>query len=271
MHDFTNQDLRNSSFKGRELQGADFSGSDIRGCDFSHTQLQGADFERIKAGREPTKLIRLMLVAAVTCLVSFHAYSQMIFGVVGLIPEDPAWVYTYPLHVSLAIAAVGAVVRGICSRKPLFKFIAATISGAASGALLGFFYLGSMAGKNSQMAGSGSVVGAVIVALLFLWQKKGWMKVAIASLGAVAAYGLTFLFVARAIAYLSVNQLVGGIFWGILSLLSMAATIVSLQLGLQQVEARSTTSFRGADLTDASFAGARLGNADFTGAIGFRR
>jgi uncharacterized protein YjbI with pentapeptide repeats len=49
--DFSNQDLRNRSFKGQNLAGANFRKADIRGCDFSKANLEGADFSGVTAGQ----------------------------------------------------------------------------------------------------------------------------------------------------------------------------------------------------------------------------
>jgi uncharacterized protein YjbI with pentapeptide repeats len=49
--DFSNQDLRNRSFKGRDLAGADFRKADIRGCDFRNANLEGADFSGAIVGQ----------------------------------------------------------------------------------------------------------------------------------------------------------------------------------------------------------------------------
>jgi hypothetical protein len=262
MDDFSNQILRDRLFRGRNLQKANFSGCDLRGCDFSNAYLQGANFQNIKAGRSPKKLVIFIIVVAIAFYISFPAYSQMIFGVVGLTPADPAWSYTYPLHISLGIAAASTVASAILPR-PRQNKIASILSAAASGALLGFFYIGSSLGNNAAMAVTGSILGTMLGAMLSSF------AIAIAALGAIAAYGFTFLLVARASIYLSTNQIIWGIFWTVLALVSFAATIIALQLTIQQIAMRSTTSFRSANLTNASFDGAQLGSTDFTKAIGF--
>jgi len=61
--DFSNQDLRNYSFKDdQNLVGANFRNADIRGCDFTNANLEGADFSGVKAGRSRTQEIILMAV-----------------------------------------------------------------------------------------------------------------------------------------------------------------------------------------------------------------
>jgi len=258
-----NLDLRNVSFKKRNLQGANFSGSDIRGCDFSYSILQNACFDRVTAGREPMKLFWLLLVAIATAIASFHAYSQMLFGIVGITSEDPAWIYVYPLHISLGLAGLEGVVKSFSTRQT----IVSTISGAASGALLGFFYLGSATDNNPQMASTGAIMGAIFVSILFLLGKNKRIIIAIAAAASIANYGLSFLFVAKASANLSTHHFAIGLFWAILSLLAIVATFLSLKSLFEQINIFSTTSFRGADLTNANFEGARLGKTDFTNTI----
>jgi predicted membrane protein len=269
MDDFNNRNLRDRSFRGCNLQKANFSGCDLRGCDFSNAQLQGANFQNIKAGISLTKSVASIVVVAIALYISFPAYSQMIFAVVGLTPADPAWSYTYPLHISLGVAAWATVAIAISPRHSPQNAIASILSAAGSGALLGFFYLGSSLGNNATMAVTGAIFGALLGAILGWWQKKGWLMVAIAALGTIASYGFTFLLVATSI-YLSSDRVLWGIFWTVLALVSFAATIIALQLTIQQIATRSTTSFRSSDLTDAIFDGAQLGSSDFTKAIGFQ-
>lgn len=259
----TNQDLRNLSFKGRNLQGVDFSGSDLRGCDLSYAHLQEANFEKIRAGREPRKLLELTAIAIVVCLIVFRAYTQTNFNPINL--------YFYPLHFSLAIASLGVAIASVYRQKYLIERIAMTVSGSASGALMGFYYLGSLAHKSPHLAGFGAVIGAIAVGSLFFWQKKEAMVLAIAVSGALAACYLTFLLVIKMLAALVAHSLVLGSFWGVICLISLAGVLVALDFVVRQISLLSCTSFRGANLTKAKFAGARLGNSDFRGAIGFRR
>lgn len=136
---------------------------------------------------------------------------------------------------------------------------------------MGFYYIGSLAEKTPHLASFGAVIGAIAVGSLFFWQKKGSLVVAIAASGALAACHLTFLFVIKASVALVTQSLVWVSFWGILSLISFAGVIVSLDFVVRQISLLCCTSFRGANLTKAKFAGACLGNSDFRGAIGFRR
>jgi len=114
---FSNQDLRNRSFKGLDLTGADFSNSDIRGCDFTDTILIGANFEGVRTGesrrRSHTLIARAGGVAiAVTMAGAF----------VGFIAGVEAG--------SAAITATAAVAIAITKVEP--GIVAGAIAGTAA-------------------------------------------------------------------------------------------------------------------------------------------
>jgi hypothetical protein len=265
---FANQDLRNRSFKGHNLQGADFSGCDIRGCNFSHALLQGANFERVRAGQTPKQFIPLLVVTVVVTLLSADAFSQMLFGVLGRTPAEGNWSYVIALAVSLAISGTFSGVRALSGTKSLPGRIVTIVSGAASGALLGFFYGGSTTNNNPRFAIAGAVLGGVVMAFVSFKFRRTVVAVAIASAGAVAGYGFAFFSGATAIIHLSVQQFVWGLVWGALSLGYISLTMNSLTLAVREIRGVCGTLFRGADLTNAKFDGARLENTDFAGAVG---
>lgn len=274
---FANQDLRNRSFKGQNLNGANFSGSDLRGCDFSHALLQDANFERVKTGQTPRQFIPSVVLALVIGLLSADGFSQMIFGLLGRTPAEGGWSFVIALGVSLAISGTFSGLRVMMRPKSLARRIATIVSGAMSGALLGFFYGGSTTDNNVQFAIAGAVLGGVLMALICLRVRHPLVAVAVAAAGAVAGYGFAFFTGATAIsfaaapwaiAYLSAQKFVGGVFWGALSLGYIGLTMNSLILAVREIRHGCGTSFRRADLTNAKFDRAILQNTDFSGAIG---
>lgn len=265
---FANQDLRNRSFKGQNLNGANFSGCDLRGCDFSHALLQGANFERVKTGQTPRQSIPSVVLALVVALLSADAFSKMIFGLLGRTPAEGGWSFVIALGVSLAISGTFSGLRVMMRPKSLARRIATIISGAMSGALLGFFYGGSTTDNNVQFAIAGAVLGGVLMALIAWRVRHPLVAVAVAAAGAVAGYGFAFFTGATAIAYLSAQKLVWGVFWGALSLGYIGLTMNSLILVVREIRHGCGTSFRRADLTNAKFDRAILQNTDFSGAVG---
>ncbi len=267
-HNFSNQDLRNRSFKGQNLDGANFSASDVRGCDFSNTSLRGANFENIKAGQTTKIFFSLIAVTFITTIIVFHAVSQMIFGVIERTPESPVWVYGIALSISLAIAGIACAAISLAKRESIFKRITTIISGATSGAILGFFYGGTAAGgKNPQVAIASAVIGALIVAISSFYFKKGLMLITLSVAGTIYSYGFGFLVGTRAIAFLSTQNIIWGFGLSFLSLIYIGFTLISLRYTIKQITTYCATSFRNSDITNANFNNAKLGFSDFTNAV----
>lgn len=122
------------------------------------------------------------------------------------------------------------------------------------------------------MAIAGAVMGGVVIAIAIIFRVGSrFIAVAVLVAGAVAGYGFAFLVGTIAIAYLSVQKLVGGIIWGTLSIAYIGLTITSLTLTVREIRDACGTSFRGADLTNARFDNATLQNTDFRGAVGYEQ
>lgn len=263
----TNQDLRNRSFKGLDLKGADFSGSDIRGCDFSCALLVGAKFSRVRTGVTLRRVAVLVTVAVIMAFLMASAVTRTVFSALGEPVGGRGWSYIVALLVSLSISGAGSAARIVMA--PQSGAVAFALSGAASGALLGFFYGGLAANKNPQVAAIAAVVGGVLMGVASLRFRTGAVAVAVAIAAAVTGYGLAFWLWATAIAFLSGQRLVWGIFLIALSLAYIGLTISSLSLAVKEIKNSSGTSFRNADLTNALFDNAEFPNTDFSGAIGY--
>ncbi|BAY86774.1 hypothetical protein NIES267_62850 [Calothrix parasitica NIES-267] len=267
--DFSNQNLKNRSFKGQNLNGANFSYSDIRGCNFNRTSLREANFDNVKAGQTPQIFLSLITTALITTTIFFHAVSQMVFGVIERTPESPVWVYAIALLISLAITGITCTAMTLTNKKSLFYRIFLIISGAASGAILGFFYGGTAAGgKNPQIAIISAILGALIMAISSFLFKRKFIPIILSIGGTVANYGFAFLVGTRAISFLSTQNFLWGFCLSFLSLTYIGLTLTSLRYTLKEMTNYCVTSFRGSDLTNTSFNNAKLGLSDFTKAIG---
>jgi len=270
---FANQDLRGRVFKNQDLKGTDFSGSDIRGCDFSGALLQAANFERVKAGQTPRAAIGAAVLASSAAVLAANAVSQMVFGAIGQTPAEPGWSFVVALGVSLAIAGAESATWGM-GRSQIGQWLRC-VPAIASGTLLSFFYAGSAADNNSQVAIAAAAIGAIVTAGLarglaqHLNRTAGRLAAVSAAVGAVAAYGFAFFVGTSAIAGLSTQR------WGlglVLSLVSagyLGLCFRALQQTIHAVRSSGVTCFRGADLTDAKFRDADWQNTDFLKAIGW--
>jgi Pentapeptide repeats (8 copies) len=265
-YNFTNKDLRNRSFKGRDLKGANFSGSDIRGCDFSNAILAGANFEGVRTGLTFRRVMIGGIVALFAIILTSNAVLRTVFPSLGEPIGGKNWSYIVALIASLGISGAGS---GIITMIPnLFYKVIFALSATASGVFLGFVYAGIAADKNPQIAILGGTIGGLLMAFSSLRFANLILAVAVASAGAVTAYGLAFWLWAAALSYLSGKEFVWGIGLSTLSLTYLVLTFKSLVITFQNIKKYAGTSFINADLTNAIFDASRWKNTDVSGVIG---
>ncbi len=228
-----------------------------------------ANFERVKTGQTVQQtLMWFMFTVTIGWLVG-DTLSRLIFGVVGQSPEDEAWPFVLMLHGVLGMAATSAGICAVRGDRTKAGRMPELLTSTAIGALLGFFYVGSLTDNNPKLAMAGSAIAAGLTVVARLRWHNRLMAIAIATTGVVATYGFAFLLGTTAIACLS-GQVWGiGLLLGLLSILYVGLTIEAIGLVLKSIRCAVGTSFRGANLTHAKFDGARLRNADFSGAVGF--
>ncbi len=267
---FSNRDLRNRSFRGQQLNGADFSGSDIRGCDFSGAQLVAANFARVRTGQTHRQILLPIVLAGMGALVSANGVARMVFAALGETAAQSTWVSVVMLHLFTGIAGIGAASRRLVGLKSQVGECGMYLSGLCSGALMGFFYVGSYFSYNVQGAISGAVVMAGLVAVLSAIARRP-MPIVILVMGAVAAYGFAFLIWTVAMTCFHVGRLGWGAGLGGLSLVYVLFAICALHTAGYDISHLSGTSFRGANITSARFDQATLKNTDFSKVIGWPR
>ncbi|AKG21881.1 pentapeptide repeat-containing protein [Calothrix sp. 336/3] len=251
-HNFSHQNLSHRSFQGQNLDEADFSYADIRGCNFNYASLRGANFEGAKIGQTIWDLLLALLVAIAILISAFHAISQMVFGVINRTPSDPVWNFAIVLVISLLLSGIILPIGEIYLRQnSILNRIIFSISASASGALMGFYYGGIATGeRNPQLAVLTAVVLAIVMGGVSFYLIRGIFPIMINTIAAVSGYGLTFLLSAQVGIYLSSNNLVTGIIYVILFILSFKYTFTSLNLLISKIFTYKTTSFCGADLTN---------------------
>jgi hypothetical protein len=254
--DFSNQDLRDRSFKGQDLTSANFQGADLRGCDFSQAQLTRANLQNIRTGRTLKQVLPFLLLLLIVALPLFDAISRLIFAALGQTPDDSGWTYVLVLYGVLGIAGMGH-----------YKWlggISRVLPAAAAGALVGFFYAGSWTQNDPKFATIGAIAGGLFAAS-FRNQDA-----ALTTASAIARYGLAFLLAAIALNHLS-TQNPWGLLWAFLSMLYIQFTITALLSLLRQFNRVGGTSFRSANLTHATLDHARLSpNTDFSNTVGIK-
>ena len=106
----------------------------------------------------------------------------------------------------------------------------------------------------------------MLAASVFLHQI---IKIAIVNITTVTSYGAAFLLGATASMSLSTQQLGIGFVCAIATFAYVWLTLNSLKSIIRSLKLSSTTSFKGANLTDARFDRADLNRIDFSQTIGY--
>jgi uncharacterized protein YjbI with pentapeptide repeats len=270
--DFSGQNLRGRSFKGRtDLIGANFSYADIRGTDFTNALLQGANFSQAQAGRERGWAIVLLgvslllsalsgLASTVVGFVTAKALThpspiQILAGVVILIALGVFIVVT--VRRELVVAFKGLVIAGLTLATLMAAFGAGIAIASATIAATVAIAIAMVAASASVGAGAGSpvvVAGAAAAA--------AGLSVAVNASETTAATGTVAAAVAVAVA-MAAAGLSASINGKALAGDKQYTVIRHLAIAFAAI---GGTSFRSCELSDADFTQATLESTDFRGA-----
>lgn len=262
---FRQKALCQRSFQRQDLRGVVFWGCDLRGCRFQEADLRAGVFENCQVGIAPRRFVITLIVLLLGALVMFHAVSTMLLSSIGTLPGSAAWPYVLALYVALAIAASGS---GLQTLQLPVAHLAECFTGGATGALIGFFYGGTWTGNNSIVA-TISAVGMGFLGLLIAHQGDSPLIAAIlGTLGAIAAYGLTFGLWTVASSYLTTGGWGLGLAWGLVAVFYLGVTVISGGYSVRSLRQFATTSFRKANLTNCTFIQTDLSQCDLRDSIG---
>jgi hypothetical protein len=293
---FANQNLRDRCFKRQYLRGADFRGSDIRGCDFSGATLIGANFERAKAGISYRQQITLIILAiafsvatvdaiafalsgsyeiavaislAMSLVAAFMTPSVISFIMLILITVGVTgagnWIFSVAIAIGFTFAVVVTSDVWLATTFTLaaaFGLVVAVVCGFAGnlGTALAFPSVFTVA---LIFAG---FVTFVIVCEYGYYLREGAGKFAIAASVTSNFAVITILSGAIATHAISDQTYLTAATYAVISIVGAIAATYALLRAIHVLRNTSGTSFRGADLTDASFNRAILKNTDFLGA-----
>jgi len=170
-----------------------------------------------------------VLIAIAVFLLVGHAFSHLVSSCLGQTPSDKAWNYVVGLLISLGIGGACAAIQ---TPSATWNQRLILLSGAATGAVTGFYYGGLLDGKNPQTAVAGAIAGALLVLLItWRWPSRLW-TIALRLSGAIAAYGWFFLVGANALGCLNTGHWLLGLVLGGLAFLYLWLTARSLKLTL---------------------------------------
>ncbi len=298
MPNFTHQNLQNRSFKGQNLAGSDFQGADIRGCNFKNAQLNGANFTGAIAGLSRRQKVGLVLLTISVALVSGDAVSRLVFNTISQSPLDKSAEYIPVLAIILSVTSICSALAALqpnTKRGQVARIATATLCGALMGFTIAFFYglalrdyltiyelhrpntiplelydaAGRFAAQRSRLAQRGIVIGAIALLLLTRFRHTPAFKVAIAIAGTIVSYGAAFFWGTTAGAFLSTHEFGFGVLLSLVTVFYLGCTTLSLRSIVYQWKNVTGTSFRAADLTNATFKNTDLRHTDFSKAIGY--
>lgn len=234
---FTNQDLRDRSFKGRNLVGADFSGADIRGCNFCRSQLKFANFANVRAGKSQRQTVVANIVSFVMALM--FASTAMI-AIILLITFAIAFIFGMAIvnrETIYWVAIVAIVVFAVSFA------IAFTINFTSS----------------SAIANTKGIFVAIPISLVIAFVSgffgSTFTKILVSGAFNTIAGSLKFNTFTALLAFLAIEPL------------QILGSLYLFRLAVNASQTSIGTKFQYADLTKVSFHSATLISCDFSNAI----
>lgn len=258
--------LQNRSFRYQRLDGANFAGADLRGCDFSGASMQGVCLDWVKTGASWLQWMRLLGWLGVGGFLFADALAHLVFGALGRTPDEAGWSFVVALYLSAAIAGLGGLFPLHLNR--LSDRLRRVTVGIWLGALPGFFYGGVLSQNDPKWAIACAVAGGLLSGIIAFTLRSAvrWSTFLLTS--AIAAYAFAFLMGNWALAFYTAGELFPGLALSLLATGYVALCLMTARRALRLAQCSLGTSFRYADLTDASFDMADLSGANFEGAIG---
>lgn len=200
------------------------------------------NFEQVPTGIIFRRVAVLVAVAVGVTLLMGSAVARTVFPALGEPVGGQKGSYIVALLVSLSLAGAGTGLTILMPRR--FGILANALSATASGALLGFFYGGLAAGKNPAFAVAAAVMGGILIGAGSFRFRTGAGAVAVAVAGAVGGYGFAFWLWTVALAFLTGERLIEGVFLSGLSLGYIGLTVSSLLLAIKEIKGSEKISLR---------------------------
>ena len=205
----------------------------------------GANFSQTKVGVCPIAWLGSAFLFLVSGAIGLESLSQMIFGVLGMTPEDPNYLMRIVLIGFLAV--VGGLVA--IADRMAFRRVILTISALLEGLMLGFYWGGNILGRSLfNVCLVGGITAFIFLCGFLLLERKGF-GVMVFTLGVAFANGMFFLSGVNALQALFVQQWLYGVGWSLIAVVYFVATIQTIAALYQQFKVTTATNFAGADLS----------------------
>jgi len=260
--DYSQKNLRNTTFKGEDLSYARFSDSDLRGADFTSANLTGAIFTQVRTGITPLNTALLFTLALAISLVS--GYVAMLAG-----QTVQTMLKSHDSNVRIA---------GIVTSAITVLFIAYAlwkgVHNAITHLIIPVVALGIVVGLIAYFSGLGTGLGMLYLVAALLLVAAMFIVGIIARTAAGAISNILFVIVALSGGIFG-KSVGGGIGTVIMAIscaliskraLSGAKGFEGLKKIANYITRKFGTSFRNSKLTEANFSQSKIYNSDFTNA-----
>lgn len=192
--------------------------------------------------KKSSRFAILTAIASASILITCNAISVMVFGSLGKTADNNGWSYVVTLCIVLATTGLTAYLANFKEfRSRLLKSTCLLVSVLLGGALLGFYYGGTVSNNNPEVA----TISAIALSLIFgICARKQYQIISVASafISALAAYGFSLYAGTQGIASLSASINLWGVIWSIACLVYIAIALENFLTGVNKILKYSSLS-----------------------------
>ncbi|MCC5601297.1 pentapeptide repeat-containing protein [Nostoc favosum] len=272
-HNFYRVQLQGKSFKNQNLTGANFSYADIRGVDFSKAILIGANFDHAEAGLQRCWVISLAIVALLLSTMSGFVYTYAGFTIahLGILSRMVILLTLIAFSVVAIYQGLRAAIGIIAVISSILMLFTVAISSENLEVLIVELVFGtlSMAGA---IAGAIVFAEAVVMTKVITVTPTTVLAVVMALFGSVLGVLPTgfdkeeFIVTAPLASFIALFMVALGTYLGEKAFAEDEKYSLLKKIAVNLC-AKKSTSFCGANLTDADFTFATLKSTDFRDAL----
>ncbi|MBN4002923.1 pentapeptide repeat-containing protein [Nostoc sp. LPT] len=272
-HNFYRVQLQGKSFKNQNLTGANFSYADIRGVDFSKAILIGANFDHAEAGLQRCWVISLAIVALLLSTMSgfVYTYAGLTIAHLGILSRMVILLTLIAFSVVTIYQGLRAAIGIIAVISSILMLFTVAISSENLEVLIVELVFGtlSMAGA---IAGAIVFAEAVVMTKVITVTQTTVLAVVMALFGSVLGVLPTgfdkeeFIVTAPLASFIALSMVALGTYLGEKAFAEDEKYSLLKKIAVNLCAKRST-SFCGANLTNADFTFATLKSTDFRDAL----
>lgn len=179
--------------------------------------------------------IILIAIAIISLILTLQAVSMMMFASLGQTPNSDRWGYVLTLQVVLGIIGITGYLSNVANFSSVIVKTSHFVLNTLCGVLLGFYYGGTYADNNSQVAVVSAIAVGIIFNLLYRWQKQ-IVSTVVMAIASVCAYGFASIGGIAAINLIAGSLFIPGIIWSCVCLVYLGLTVNNLAIAFKKIK-----------------------------------